>query len=80
MSLKRFLAARQKNILGIGFPRFEQPDRCDSIQFRRNGKDVYLHEDKKHLIVPREIGHSLKIKLHRPVEGTPRRVYLVHRV
>ena len=78
-SLKRFLAARQHSIPGVGFPRFKQPNRWHSIQLRQYGKDAYLHEDKKHLIVPKKIGHFLKIKLHRPIEGTPKTVHLVLR-
>ncbi len=49
------------------------------IQLRQYGKDAYLHEDKKHLIIPAKIGKSLKIKMHRPLEGTPRTVHLVLR-
>jgi putative transposase len=78
-SLKRFLAAKKHALPGIGFPRFKQPNRWHSIQLRQYGKDVYLHENKKHLIVPKKIGHVLKIKLHRPIEGTPKTVHLVHR-
>src|SRR6266852_5759455 len=78
-SLKRFLAARQNNIPGIGFPRFKKPNRWHSIQLRQYGKDVYLHEDKKHLVVPKKLGHFLKIKLHRPMEGTPKTVHLILR-
>lgn len=78
-SLKRFLDAKQHNIPGIGFPRFKTPNRWHSIQLRQYGKDCYLHEDKKHLIVPKKIGHFLKIKLHRPIEGTPKMVHLVLR-
>ena len=78
-SLKRFLAAKQQSISAVGFPRFKQPNRWHSIQLRQYGKDVYLHEDKKHLIVPKKIGHCLKIKLHRPLESTPKTVHLVLR-
>jgi len=78
-SLKRFLAASQNNIPGVGFPRFKKPNRWHSIQLRQYGKDGYLHEDKKHLIVPKKLGHFLKIKLHRPIEGTPKTVHLVLR-
>ena len=78
-SLKRFLAAKANDIPGIGFPRFKQPNRWQSIQLRQYGKDAYLHEDKKHLIVPKKLGHFLKIKLHRPIEGMPKTVHLVHR-
>jgi len=78
-SLKRFLAAKANDIPGMGFPRFKKPNRWHSIQLRQYGKDAYLHEDKKHLIVPKKLGHFLKIKLHRPIEGTPKTVHLVHR-
>ena len=78
-SLKRFLAAKQQTIPGVGFPRFKQPNRWHSIQLRQYGKDAYLHEEKKHLIVPKKLGHFLKIKLHRPIEGTPKTVHLVYR-
>jgi putative transposase len=78
-SLKRFLAAKQNNIPGIGFPRYKKPNRWHSIQLRQYDKDCYLHEDKKHLVVPKKLGHFLKIKLHRSTEGTPRTVHLVHR-
>jgi putative transposase len=78
-SLNRFLAAKQHNIPGIGFPRFKKPNHWHSIHLRQYGKDCYLHEDKKHLVVPKKIGHFLKIKLHRPIEGTPKMVHLVLR-
>jgi putative transposase len=78
-ALKRFLAAKELGIPDVGFPRWKSPNRWHSIQLRQYGKDVYLHEDKKHLIVPKKLGHFLKIKLHRPIEGTPQTVHLVHR-
>jgi putative transposase len=78
-SLKRFLAAKKNTIPGVGFPRFKKPNRWHSIPLRQYGKDCYLHEDKKHLIVPKKMGHFLKIKLHRPIEGTPKTVHLVLR-
>jgi putative transposase len=77
-ALKRSLACKE---LGeqVGFPRFKKPNRWHSFQLRQYGKDVSVHEDKRHLIVPAKIGKSLKIKLHRPIEGKPKTVYLVHR-
>lgn len=78
-SLKRFLAAKKHGIPGVGFPRFKTPNLWHSIQLRQYGKDCYLHEDKKHLVVPAKIGKSIKVKLHRPVEGTPKTVHLVLR-
>src|SRR5271167_2974008 len=67
-ALKRFLAMKELGEKG-GFPRFKKPNRWHSIELRQYGKDVYLHEDKKHLIVPAKLGKSLKIKLHRPLDG-----------
>jgi putative transposase len=78
-ALKRFLAAKELGLPDVGFPRWKSPNRWHSIQLRQYGKDVYLHEDKKHLIVPKKLGHFLKLKLHRPLEGTPKTVHLVHR-
>jgi putative transposase len=78
-ALKRYLAAKELGLPDMGFPRFKPPNRWHSIQLRQYGKDAYLHEDKKHLIVPKKLGHFLKINLHRPLEGKPKTVYLVHR-
>src|SRR5713226_867791 len=78
-SLKRFLAAKKHGIPDVGFPRFKKPNRWHSIQLRQYGKDSYVHEDQKHLIVPAKIGKSLKIKMHRPIEGKPKTVHLVLR-
>jgi putative transposase len=78
-ALKRYLAAKELGLPDVGFPRFKKPNRWHSIHLRQYGKDCYLHEEKKHLIVPKKLGHSLKIKLHRSIEGKPKTVYLVHR-
>src|SRR5229473_4886289 len=77
-ALERFLA-RKELATKVGFPRFKQGNQWHSLQLRQYGKDVYLHEDKKHLVVPKKLGHFLKIKLHRPIEGTPKTVHLVLR-
>src|SRR5260370_19081593 len=77
-SLKRFLA-RKELAMNVGFPRFKQGNQWHSLQLRQYGKDCSLHEDKKHLIVPKKLGHVLKIKRHRPLEGTPKTVHLVLR-
>jgi putative transposase len=77
-ALKRF-RARKALALNGGFPRFKQGNQWHSIQLRQYGKDVYLHEDQKHLMVPAKLGKFLKIKLHRPIEGTPKTVHLVLR-
>ncbi len=80
-SLKRFLAAKELGIPDVGFPRFKKPNRWHSIQLRQYGtsRDVWLDADNKHLHVPAKIGKSLKIKMHRPIAGTPKTVHLVHR-
>ncbi len=77
-AFKRFFALRARGEQG-GFPRFKTPNRWHSIQLRQYGKDAYVHEEKIHLVVPKKLGHFLKIKLHRPLEGTPKTVHLVHR-
>jgi putative transposase len=77
-SLKRFLA-RKELAMKVGFPRFKKGNQWHSIQLRQYGKDASLHEDKKHLIIPAKMGKSIKIKLHRPIEGTPKTVHLVLR-
>lgn len=77
-ALKRFLALRERG-KPCGFPRFKTPNRWHSIQLRQYGKDAYLHEDKQHLMVPKKLGQSLKIKVHRPLEGTPKTAHLVLR-
>ncbi|MFL5701695.1 MAG: RNA-guided endonuclease InsQ/TnpB family protein [Ktedonobacteraceae bacterium] len=77
-ALKRFLA-RKELAMNVGFPRFKKGNQWHSFQLRQYGKDCYLHEDKKHLIVPAKIGKSIKIKLHRPFEGAPKTVHLVLR-
>src|SRR5437588_12464612 len=62
-SLQRFLAAKQNSISGLGFPRFKKPNGWHSIQLRQYGKDCYLHEDKKHLMVQKKMRQLIKIKL-----------------
>lgn len=79
-ALKRYL---QMNDLGlpVGFPRFKTPNRWHSIQLRQYApsRDVWLDDDGKYLHVPAKLGKSLKIKLHRPLEGTPVTAHLVLR-
>ena len=78
-ALKRFLAAKQNNIPGVGFPRFKKPNRWHSIQLRQYKTDFQLAPDGKHLTIPKKLGGSLKIKLHRPIAGTPKTAHLVLR-
>lgn len=80
-ALERFLAAKKLGLPDVGFPRFKKPNRWHSVQLRQYGtsRDVWLDTDNKHLHVPAKLGKLLKIKLHRPLEGTPKTVHLVHR-
>lgn len=79
-ALKRYL---QRKDLGMpaGFPRFKTPNRWHCIQLRQYAisRDVWLDEDGAHLHVPANLGRLLKIKLHRPLEGTPVTAHLVLR-
>jgi putative transposase len=79
-ALKRYLQLKD---LGVpcGFPRFKIANRWHSIQLRQyaTSRDVWLDADGKHLHVPAELGRLLKIKLHRPLDGTPVTAHLVLR-
>ncbi len=83
-SLKHFLAAKTLGLSTVGFPRFKKPNRWHSIQLRqygndKNHRDVMLAPDEKHLYIPKLLGGSVKIKYHRPMEGTPKTAHLVLR-
>ena len=78
-ALKRFLAAKENSIAGVGFPRFKKPNRWHSIQLRQHKTDFSFEPDGKHLSVPKKLGGSIKIKLHRPTLGTPKTAHLVLR-
>ncbi|HEU5199014.1 MAG TPA: transposase [Ktedonobacterales bacterium] len=77
-ALKRYLTFKKLG-MPCGFPRFKKPNRWHSIQLRQHKIDFRLHEDGKHLWVPAKLGLLLKIKLHRPLGGTPRTAHLVLR-
>jgi len=80
-ALKRFRAVKELGMPDVRFPRFKRPNRWHSIQLRQYGisRDAWLDADGKHLHVPAKLGKLLKIKMHRPLEGTPQTVHLVHR-
>ena len=63
----------------IGFPRFKHPNQWHSFQLRQYGHGGDTRIDGRHLVVPKKLGSRIKIKLHRPFEGTPKTVYLVNR-
>jgi putative transposase len=79
-ALNRFLQMKDLG-LSAGFPRFKTPNRWHSIQLRQYAvsRDVWLDQDGKHLHVPAKLGRLLKIKFHRPLEGTPVTAHLVLR-
>jgi putative transposase len=65
----------------VGFPRFKGANRWHSIQLRQygRGRDVFLNSETKRLHVPKKLGARLKVKQHRPLEGTPKTAHLVLR-
>jgi putative transposase len=79
-ALKRYLQMKDLG-LPAGFPRFKTPNRWHSIQLRQYAvsRDVWLDDDGAHLHVPAKLGKLVKIKLHRPLEGTPVTAHLVVR-
>ena len=79
-ALKRYLHLKDLG-LPVGFPRFRTANRWHSIQLRQYAisRDVWLDADGKHLHVPAKLGKLLKIKVHRPLEGTPVTAHLVLR-
>ncbi|MGH9552568.1 MAG: RNA-guided endonuclease InsQ/TnpB family protein, partial [Terriglobales bacterium] len=79
-ALKRFLQMKDLG-LPVGFPRFKTPNRWHSIQLRQyeTHRDVWLDADGTHLHVPAKLGRLLKIKVHRPLVGTPVTAHLILR-
>jgi putative transposase len=79
-ALKRFLQIKDLG-LPVGFPRFKTANRWHSIQLRQyeTHRDVWLDEDGKHLHMPAKLGRLFKVKLHRPLAGTPVTAHLVLR-
>ena len=79
-ALKRYLQMKDLG-LPVGFPASRRRIAGTSIQLRQyeTSRDVWLDEDGKHLHVPAKLGRLLKIKLHRPLDGTPVTAHLVLR-
>ena len=79
-ALKRFFRRKE---LGqqVGFPRFKSANRWHSIHLRQygSGRDVFLNPETKRLHVPKKLGSRIKVKQHRPLEGTPKTAHLVLR-
>lgn len=76
----RAFCARKTLGQKAGFPRFKPATRWRSIQLRQwgRGKDAYLI-DPGHLHVPKKLGKSIKIKMHRPLKGSPKTCHLIRR-
>jgi hypothetical protein len=79
-ALKRYLQLKEPG-LPCGFPRFKTPNRWHSVQLRQYAptRDAWPDADGAHLHVPAKRGKLLKIKLHRPLAGTPVTAHLVLR-
>lgn len=79
-ALKRFFDRKELGCK-VGFPRFKSANRWHSIQLRQygRGRDVFLNWETKRLHLPNKLGARLKVKQHRPLEGTPKTAYLVLR-
>jgi putative transposase len=77
-ALRHFRAYRALGRLG-GFPRFKGPNRWHSIRLRQAGTDFRLAPDGKRLGIAAKLGGPVKLKLHRPPEGTPKTAHLVLR-
>ena len=77
-ALRRYLSRRELH-RRAGFPRFKSANRWHSIRLRQYGKgrDVWLEGGR--LRVPGKLGKSIKMKQHRPLEGTPKTAHLVLR-
>lgn len=77
-ALDRFLKFKDLGIK-VGFPRFKTSNCWHSIHLRQYGKGRDAFFDGKYFKVPKKLGKSLKIRLHRPFEGIPKTCYLVLR-
>jgi len=73
-ALKAFLAHRDED---WGFPRWKTGNQWHSIQLRQLGIDFTAAG--RLLKVPAKLGCAIKIKMHRPLTGTPKTCYLVKR-
>jgi putative transposase len=60
-----------------GFPRFKSGNQWHSIQLRQLGID--FTPTGRLLKVPAKLGGAIKLKMHRPLAGTPKTCYLVKR-
>lgn len=77
-ALMRYLRHKKQG-LQAGFPRFKSANRWRSIDLKQYRSVFRVSDDQRHLIVPAKLGRTIKIKLHRPLEGTPKTAHLILR-
>jgi putative transposase len=79
-ALKRFFDRKELGYK-VGFPRFKSANCWHSIQLRQygRGRDVFLNSETRRLHASSKLGSRLKVKQHRPLEGTPKTAHLVLR-
>jgi putative transposase len=75
-ALKRYLRGK-KDGLNVGFPRFKTPNRWHSIPLRQHLVDFEL--EGRLVRTPALTGGRIKIKRHRPMQGTPQTCHIVKR-
>jgi putative transposase len=75
-ALKRYVRNKGDGV-NVGFPRFKTPNRWHSIQLRQHLVDFEL--DGRLLRTPALTGRRIKIKQHRPLQGTPQTCHLFKR-
>jgi putative transposase len=77
-ALRAYLVRKRTNTCG-GFPRFKSGNQWHSIPLRQYGSEHDFWVEGRYLRVPSKLGKAIKIKRHRPMEGTPKTSYLVLR-
>jgi putative transposase len=77
-ALRAYLARKGTDVRG-GFPRFKSGNQWHSIPLRQHGVQRDFWFEGRHLRVPIKLGKAIKIKRHRPMEGTPKTCNLMLR-
>src|SRR6266498_3996923 len=72
LAFKAFFRRVKEGAAEVGFPRFKQFGRYDSITYPQYGNGVRLERDR---LILSKVG-AVHIVLHRPLEGTPKTVTL----
>jgi putative transposase len=78
-ALHRYLARRSLEH-ACGFPRFKGANRWHSVHLRQYGRgDDAFVDNSGRLRLAAKLGGAVKLKQHRPLEGTPKTAHLVLR-